>query len=121
MPRNRSMGIYLVRFTGPDGEHIAAHRNIPAATDAEMERVKADVERSMRPATEQYPEGNPDITVIEVRPVKDYNEITRAAAELKERNPDRPLLHEIGLDSPNRALHEPEIMRNLAASQPPKE
>jgi hypothetical protein len=108
---------YLVRFKLADGEHIAASQSIKAMTNEQKRFVTGEITRSLNPPLPDYPDGNPDFAIIEIREAS-IEEILEAAAKLRE-TPGRIGADQIGLDHPSRIISEPAITQNIAATQVP--
>jgi hypothetical protein len=107
-----TMQIYMFRFNLPDGVHLAGHRTTtPWQTDEDKQSIVDDIKRHLSQ--------NPDAVLIEdsIKPVKSYDEIMDAAKQLKAENPERKLAHEMGLDTPNRLLTNPDVARAYAPPQ----
>jgi hypothetical protein len=119
MPRDHSLGLYLVRFTDAAGDHIAASHAPRYATPAQKAAVEKRISDALRPASVDFPEGNPDIRVTEIKLVDDPAVIQKAVDDLKNQQPNRVGADELGLDTPNRILNDPTISRDIAANQTP--
>lgn len=109
--------IYLVRFQLADGPHIAAAHEVKAVTPQQLDEVKRRIAWVMNQTSAEYPNGNPDFKILEVRE-SSHEEIQGEAQKLKA-IPGRVGADEIGLDTPNRVLNEPQITQAIAANQTP--
>lgn len=119
MPRNQSMQMFAVRFSLADGEHIACAHAVPWENEAGKTKFVKNIIRGLTPSTTTTPEGNPDFKLISIEPVSHPDDIKKMVADLYEKNPNRVGAETLGLDTPNRILHEPDITRALAAQQIP--
>jgi hypothetical protein len=89
---------YLVRFDLPDGEHLitgVSSQDINVA----REHYKRIVEQN--PEAKFYPE--------KVEPATP-EQVEAAIQALREKDQSRPLATDLGLDSPNRILSNPEVV-----------
>jgi hypothetical protein len=98
---------YLVRFTLPDGEHLGVIDSIEVKNERDAQFVTNAATLSLGQ--------NPDAKLLDIEPLKSLEDLQRQVNELKARNPERPLASELGLDTPNRILTNPEIPRGLAS------
>lgn len=96
--------MYLVYFSLPDGKHLMAMNAHPSVIKAHAHAIIS-----------QNPDAkfDPNDIVEMTHP----DQIAEAEAKLRSENPDRPLAGDLGLDSPNRILTNPEIARELATQQ----
>lgn len=101
----QSMQLYMFRFTLPDGVHIAAHRDMPSVTP-EMKEAVMD---RIRMWASQNPDAQVDFNSLKA--VKSLDEIADAAKQLQAENPERRLATDLGLDTPNRIMTNPDLAR----------
>lgn len=89
---------YLVRFTLPDGDHLI--------TGISSQDIRVAREHYRRIVTQ-----NPEATFDpeKVTPATP-EQVEAAIAELRDRDPSRPLATDLGLDTPNRVLTNPEVV-----------
>lgn len=107
----QKLQLYLVRFELPDGEHLASLRSV-ALTD---ENAAAFVTRDARTKLAT----NEDVKILDIEPIPDGDEgekfIQENTRKLYEKYPDRVGAEQLGLDTPNRIITDPEIARGLAS------
>jgi len=90
---------YLVHFTLPDGEHILTGFSSP-----NIEIARKHYERIITQNSEAKFDPN---KVVKINSPED---VEAAIAALREKDPSRPLATDLGLDSPNRILTNPEVV-----------
>lgn len=98
---------YLLRFSLPDGEHLAVIDAPEVVDEASAQLVTNHAHAALSQ--------NRDYKLGDIEPLNSILDVQKHVEELKARNPNRPLAHELGLDTPNRILTNPEIPRGLAA------
>lgn len=111
MPIGQS-ALYAFRVEMPHGPVLLSHRNIHAKTPAERAFVLREIQKSISQ--------NPDIQ-FDPRNVwiLDNVEELQAMAQALKSETGKPLATELGLDTPNRLITNPEISRNLAGESVP--
>lgn len=95
-------GKYLITFSLPDGKHLQVMNAHPSVVEDHARRFVSH---------------NPDGKFISVVPLQSEQHLQEAIDALRAENPGRPLANELGLDTPNRIMADPQIARDLAAQQ----
>lgn len=107
----QQMALYAVRFNLPDGEHIMAVHSVATRVQADADFVRGEVNKILST--------NPDSELISIEMVEGPHVFKQMEDDLRAKNPDRPLAGDLNLDTANRLLTNPQIARDLAASQTP--
>lgn len=113
----QSHRVYAFRVNFPHGPAILAHNNIDAQTDDERRKVLREIRKVVA--------SNPDAKLDENSIVKlnSYDEVAGLVEDLRKELGDKPdalqLQTDMGLDTPNRLLTNPEISRSLAGETGP--
>lgn len=100
------MQLYMIRFTAPDGEHIAAGHST-----TNIEHARNEFERIITM--------NPEAVYDRERVVPaTIEQIQAAERELREKDPSRPLATDMGFDTPNRILTDPHLVPGSKIAPP---
>lgn len=101
--------LYLVRFKIGDMDFIAAAHSEAYKNADHKVFINKEISRGI--------EANPDAKVTSIEPVDDYRAITQAVVGKKLRRPDQPHADELGLDTPNRLISNPEVSQAITANR----
>lgn len=92
------MQLYMIPFSAPDGEHIAAGHST-----TNIEHARNEFERVIKL--------NPEAVYDRQRVVPaTVEEVQAAIKALREKDPSRPLATDMGFDTPNRILTDPHLV-----------
>lgn len=94
--------LYLVTFSLPDGKHLMIQNSHPSVA-----RQHAIDKLSL----------NEDAKLISIERLRDQAHHEEAKAALLAEDPHRIGAEELGLDTPNRILNDPQIARDVAAQR----
>lgn len=108
------MRAFAFRFSLPDGDHIGRH-TMHIRSDIKKDGVRKAVIDSINKGLGQNEDAHFDGNVLE-ESTHDHSVIDKMVAKLRAENPNRPLANDLGLDTNNRLLTNPEVARNIAAA-----